>query len=77
MEALFLLIPLSLLGVGAAIWFFLRMNASGQFDDTEGPAWRVLMDDDGNLIPESRSGQAESKSVATGENRMKSADLPL
>lgn len=46
MEALFLLIPLSLLGVGVAVWFFLRMNASGQFEDTEGPAWRVLMDDD-------------------------------
>ena len=77
MEALFLLIPLSLLGVGTAIWFFLRMNASGQFDDTEGPAWRVLMDDDSNLTRESGAGSTAGKPVATGENPTKSTDLPL
>lgn len=46
MESLYLLIPLSVLGVGAAVWFFLRMNVSGQFDDDEGPAFSILMDDD-------------------------------
>ena len=59
MEALFLLIPLSLLGVGAAVWFFLRMNASGQFDDTEGPAWRVLMDDDRVLTTEAKAAKTD------------------
>jgi len=46
MESLFLLIPLSLVLVGLAIWFFLRMSESGQFDDMEGPAHSILMDDD-------------------------------
>ena len=46
MEALYLLVPLSVLAVGVAVWLFFRMNAGGQFDDTEGPAWSVLMDDD-------------------------------
>jgi cbb3-type cytochrome oxidase maturation protein len=46
MESLFLLIPLSLLLVGLAIWVFLRMSDSGQFDDMDGPAHSVLMDDD-------------------------------
>ncbi len=46
MEALFLLIPLSLVLVGLAIWVFFRMSESGQFDDTEGPAHSILMDDD-------------------------------
>ncbi len=46
MEALFLLIPLSLIALGVAIWIFLRMNGSGQFDDTEGPAYSILLDDD-------------------------------
>ena len=46
MEALFILIPLSLVAIGAAIWFFFRMSASGQFDDTEGPAYSILLDDD-------------------------------
>ena len=46
MEVLFLLVPLSLLGLGVAIWLFFRMNASGQFDDDQGPAWSILLDDD-------------------------------
>lgn len=46
MEALFLLIPLSVLALAAAAWLFLRMNSDGQFDEGEGPAWQVLMDDD-------------------------------
>ena len=51
-EALLLLVPLSLLAVGVAVLVFFRMNAGGQFDDDEGPAWSVLMDDD---RPASRS----------------------
>jgi cbb3-type cytochrome oxidase maturation protein len=46
MESLYLLIPLSVVLVfliGAAFWWSVR---SGQFDDMEGPAYRVLMDDD-------------------------------
>jgi cbb3-type cytochrome oxidase maturation protein len=46
MEALYLIIPLSVLLVFAAIWIFFRMSDSGQFDDMEGPAWRILHDDD-------------------------------
>ncbi|MFT3847774.1 MAG: cbb3-type cytochrome oxidase assembly protein CcoS [Propionivibrio sp.] len=46
MESLYLLIPVSVVLVfliGAIFWWSLR---SGQFDDMEGPAYRVLMDDD-------------------------------
>jgi cbb3-type cytochrome oxidase maturation protein len=43
---LYLLIPLSLLVVAAALWIFLGAADSGQFDDLDGPAWRVLQDDD-------------------------------
>lgn len=47
MEILYLLIPVSVLLVfliGFAFWWSLR---SGQYDDLEGPAYRVLMDRDG------------------------------
>ncbi|MFA6310432.1 MAG: cbb3-type cytochrome oxidase assembly protein CcoS [Sterolibacterium sp.] len=46
MEILYLLIPLSVLLVfliAVVFWWSLK---SGQFDDLEGPAYRILMDDD-------------------------------
>jgi cbb3-type cytochrome oxidase maturation protein len=46
MEALYLLIPLSLVLVAVAMWIFFGAAESGQFDDLDGPAWRVLNDDD-------------------------------
>ncbi|MCC7059111.1 MAG: cbb3-type cytochrome oxidase assembly protein CcoS [Burkholderiaceae bacterium] len=46
MEALYLLIPISLAIVALAAWLFLRMSESGQFDDLDGPAHSILLDDD-------------------------------
>ena len=46
MEALYLLIPLSVVlvfAIAVAFWWSLR---NGQYDDLEGPGYRVLMDDD-------------------------------
>ncbi len=46
MEILMLLIPLSVvlvLAIGALFWWSV---GSGQFDDLEGPAHRVIADDD-------------------------------
>lgn len=46
MEALLLLIPLSVLLVFVALWIFFRASDDGQFDDLVGPGLRVLQDDD-------------------------------
>ena len=46
MEALYLLIPLSVLIVAIAVWIFFGASDSGQFDDLDGPALRILNDDD-------------------------------
>ena len=46
MSILYLLIPLGLVLLGVAIWAFMWAVRSGQFDDLEGPAHRILMDDD-------------------------------
>jgi cbb3-type cytochrome oxidase maturation protein len=46
MDALYFLIPLSVLIVFAAIAVFFMMSDSGQFEDMVGPALRVLQDDD-------------------------------
>jgi len=46
MDIVFLLVPVSLVFafvIGGAFWLSLK---SGQFDDLDGPAHRVLLDDD-------------------------------
>jgi cbb3-type cytochrome oxidase maturation protein len=45
MEVIYLLIPLGILSLGAAIVFFFWAVKSRQFDDLEGPAHRIIMDD--------------------------------
>ncbi|SHE57380.1 cytochrome oxidase maturation protein, cbb3-type [Modicisalibacter ilicicola DSM 19980] len=55
MSILYLLIPLSLLLLSFAVWAFFWAVKSGQFDDLEGPAHRILFDEDDNdLTPEQR-----------------------
>lgn len=46
MEILLLLIPLSLVLVGVIAVIMLWAARSGQFDDLEGPAHSVILDDD-------------------------------
>ncbi|HNQ04475.1 MAG TPA: cbb3-type cytochrome oxidase assembly protein CcoS [Thiobacillaceae bacterium] len=46
MEILYLLIPLSLVFVVLIAVVFLWAVKSGQFEDLEGPAHRILMDED-------------------------------
>jgi cbb3-type cytochrome oxidase maturation protein len=46
MSIIFVLIPLGLVLLGLAVWAFFWAAGSGQFDDLESPAWRILMDDD-------------------------------
>jgi cbb3-type cytochrome oxidase maturation protein len=45
-EVLYLLIPLSVVLVFAIAFGFWWSVRSGQFDDLEGPGFRILMDDD-------------------------------
>ena len=59
MEILFVLIPLAIVLMIVAVVFFLWTVKSGQYDDLEGPAHRILMDDDDPMIP--RYGQDENK----------------
>lgn len=60
MESLYILIPLSVVLVfviGAVFWWSLR---SGQYDDMEGPAYRLLMDDrDPEAPPEPHDDRRE------------------
>ena len=46
MNILFALIPISLALLAAAVWAFFWAVKSGQFDDMDTPAVRILLDDD-------------------------------
>jgi cbb3-type cytochrome oxidase maturation protein len=46
MDILILLIPLSLVLVVVIAWVMLWAAKSGHFDDLEGPAHSIIMDDD-------------------------------
>lgn len=69
METLFLLIPLSLVALIVAIIIFIRMNMTGQFDESEAAAWSVLMDDDSADVadkqqPEKSNGRIDPDQAA-------------
>ncbi len=51
MEILYLLIPLAAVVMIIALFGLIWAIKSGQFDDMEGPAHRILMDDDDPLVP--------------------------
>ncbi|MDX1697266.1 MAG: cbb3-type cytochrome oxidase assembly protein CcoS [Thiohalobacterales bacterium] len=63
MEILYLLIPLSLILVALIVWIFLWAIRSGQYDDLEGPAHRILMDDDDTVETTSTGDKQEDKKV--------------
>ena len=65
MESLYILVPLSVLLVfiiGAIFWWCLR---SGQYDDLEGPAYRLLMDDRDAAAPR-RQAEEDSSGPSAG-----------
>lgn len=46
MSVLSLLIGISLVVIALVIWLFFRMSQTGQFEDMETPARRIILDDD-------------------------------
>ncbi len=57
MEILYILIPVSLVLLGVALWGFFWAVRSGQFDDLDSPATRILMEEDEQRHP--RRGEAD------------------
>jgi cbb3-type cytochrome oxidase maturation protein len=66
MDILYLLVPLSLAFVfliAAVFWWNLK---SGQFEDLEGPGYRILMDDDTSRVQE-KSNTVDSDQSTTAD----------
>lgn len=74
METLFLLIPVVLVLLAFAVGGLIWAIKSGQFDDLEGPAYRILHDDDDpripfNRPPEDQPGEADAGAEESSEGR--------
>lgn len=66
MEALYLLIPISVIAVFGIIWVLWRAIDGGQFEDLDGPAHAILLDDDRPRVApstDSQQNQGETKSI--------------
>jgi len=46
MAVLYIVLPLAIVLAAGAVWAFIWSAKSGQFDDLDGPAERILHDDD-------------------------------
>ena len=61
MESLYLLVPLALIIAAGIIWVFLWAVKSDQFEDLEGPAHRIIMDDDDRVKEKSDDESSDNK----------------
>ena len=59
MEIIYLLLPVALILVVIIIWVFFWAVRSDQFEDLEGPAHRIIMEDD-DAVPEKPSKDDET-----------------
>lgn len=78
MEILYLLIPLSVILVFAiAVTFWVSVRG-GQFDDLEGPGFKVLMDDDRPIVEKEvvEKGAEETSDLQDVECEIESKKSP-
>ncbi|NCS66065.1 MAG: cbb3-type cytochrome oxidase assembly protein CcoS [Hydrogenophilales bacterium CG03_land_8_20_14_0_80_62_28] len=61
MDILYLLIPISLVLVAFIALILLWAVRNGQFEDMEGPAYRILMDDDSPVSNPEKSDDEQKK----------------
>ena len=60
MESVFLLIPISIILVFIIGGFFWWSSKNGQFDDLEGPAHRILLDDDSPQVTDNPKQETDA-----------------
>jgi len=69
MEIVYLLIPVAIILVAFATWAFFYSVNSGQFDDLESPAHRILYDDDEDMIPEDARVKKEPEAPTAEQSK--------
>ncbi len=71
-DILFLLVPLSMAVLALLVWAAFWAIRNNQYEDMEGPAHRILLDDDDPRIPDNAK-QAEQKKEAEKPTQKSSA----
>lgn len=61
MEIVYLLVPITLILVAVGIVVFSWAVKSGQYDDLEGPAHRILYEDDKDMIPDDAKTEQQAE----------------
>ena len=69
METIFVLLPLALLIAVIAVGFFIWAARTGQFDDLETPAVRILFDDDEASAHDAKAAPGSAFASAEAETR--------
>lgn len=67
MTILYLLIPLAVVLIAVAVAFFIWTVRTGQYEDMEGPAYRILMDDDDPMVPGRRKAADSDKKSSSDD----------
>jgi cbb3-type cytochrome oxidase maturation protein len=67
-ETIFVLLPLALLIAAIAVGFFIWAARTGQFDDLETPAVRMLFEDDVPADAQAEGGRRRSGSELSPES---------
>lgn len=67
MTILYLLIPLAVVLIAVAVAFFIWTVRTGQYEDMEGPAYRILMDDDDPMVPGRRKAADSDKKPSSDD----------
>ncbi|MDX1635719.1 MAG: cbb3-type cytochrome oxidase assembly protein CcoS [Marinobacter sp.] len=79
MKIVLILVPITLILVAMGIVLFSWAVRNGQYDDLDGPAHRILYDDDKDMIPEdSRQDRPSTgdKASATDQDRQPTRGNP-
>lgn len=74
MQIVMILVPLVLIVVALGIFLFSWAVKSGQYDDLEGPAHRILYDDDKDMIPDDARTDKSNASAEDGTGESTGAD---
>ncbi|WP_372964601.1 cbb3-type cytochrome oxidase assembly protein CcoS [Marinobacter sp.] len=72
MQIVMFLVPLMLILVALGLLLFSWAVKNGQYDDMDGPAHRILYDDDKDMIPtESRIDKSEARKKTADSSESK------